>query len=146
MNVRIRALVFLSAITALMAVLMPAAIADKPSAFPVGPQVFFDLDPCTGAIHELTVAGYGFVHTHNNNIVVKMKRTGITDSGYVLLAGNAMESFNGHVSRFAFKDVWKADDGRMMEVSYKAVFNENQFVMQLDKFVFRCISGPTIIP
>jgi hypothetical protein len=73
-------------------------------------------------------------------------RTGFTDSGYELFAGNEIQVDNGNVFISKFKDMWRNDDGRMFEASGRFIFNINQEEVKVDSFVFGCIGGETIFP
>jgi hypothetical protein len=125
---------------------MSSAVADRPIGFPVDSDTFWDIDPCTGQLQEVTLTGYAYLHEHRNNIVFKLKRAGFTNSGYTLFSGNYRELFNENAYHVLFNDMWRADDGRKMQVSGKFILNLNTGEVQLDKFVFRCIGSETIMP
>src|SRR3972149_5056198 len=86
-----------------LAFAVPAA-ADPPTAFPFE-FVFDDVNPCTGDIHTVTIAGTTFVHDHDGRIVAHSERTITTSpTGFV---GNGTDSqvLNGQVEMFRLSDI-----------------------------------------
>ena len=146
MTARNRSLLLLTTITVLMTAPMSSTVADRPIGFEVFPDTFWDIDPCTGQLQEVTLTGYAYLHEHRNNFVFRVERAGFTNSGYILFSGSLREASNGHSYQFFFNDRWRAEDGRMMQVAGNFVFNLNTSEVKVDKFVFRCISGETILP
>jgi hypothetical protein len=122
------------------------AMADKPAEIPFGPDVFLDVDPCTGVEHEITIFFDTFVHLgHPNNSVDRAIRTGWTDSGYELFAGNDIILENNNVFMSKFKDMWRHDDGRMFRARGVFVLNFNTGEVQVDNFSLTCVGGETIL-
>lgn len=139
--------VLAAALAALLATMLPRALADKPTEISFPPDVFIDFDPCTGGLHEITIFFDVFLHEgHKNNFVGRAVRTGFTDSGYELFTGHEIVVDNGNVFVAKFKDMWRTDDGRMFEASGRFTYNIIQDEVKVDKFVFRCIGGETILP
>jgi hypothetical protein len=66
----------------------PPAAADPPIAMPFE-VTFSDVNPCTGLMHTVTIAGTEFVHSHDGRVVVYGQRT-ITPIRRGLLAGGRM--------------------------------------------------------
>ena len=86
-----------------LAFAVPAA-ADPPTAFPFE-FVFEDVNPCTGLIHTVTIAGTAFVHDHDGRIVAHSERTITTSpTGFV---GHGTDSYvlNGQVEMFRLADI-----------------------------------------
>ena len=136
-----------AAFATLLCAVMAPVLADKPTELSFPPAVFVDFDPCTGEFHEITIFFDVFLHEgHKNNFVGRAVRTGFTDSGYELFAGNEIQVDNGNVFISKFKDMWRNDDGRMFVASGRFIFNINQEEVKVDSFVFRCIGGETIFP
>ena len=146
MTSKIRSLLLLTTVTVLMTALMSSVEADRPIGFPVLTDTFWDIDPCTGQPQEVVLMGYAYLHEQRNNFVFKVERAGFTNSGYALFSGSLREASNGHSYQFFFNDKWRAEDGRMMQVSGNFVFNLNTSEVKVDKFVFRCIGGETVLP
>jgi hypothetical protein len=88
---------------AALAFAVPAA-ADSPTAIPFE-FVFDDVNPCTGDIHTVTIAGTTYVHEHDGRIVARTERTITTSpTGFV---GNGTDSYvlNGQVEMFRLTDI-----------------------------------------
>jgi hypothetical protein len=82
---------------------VPAA-ADPSTAFPFE-FVFDDVNPCTGDVHTVTIAGTTFVHSHDGRIVAHSERTiTTTPTGFV---GHGTDSSveNGQVVVFRLADI-----------------------------------------
>lgn len=136
-----------AALTLAMLVSALPVTADAPTRVEFGPFVFVDIDPCTGTPHEIAIFVEAYEHRdHNNNFVATVVRTGFTDSGYELFSGNEVTQFNRNAVMSRFKDSWRNDDGRMMEVSGKFILNFNRGEVKLERFTFRCIGAETILP
>jgi hypothetical protein len=82
----------------------PPAAADPPTTMPFK-VTFDDVNPCTGLVHTVTIAGTEFVHSHDGRVVVHSQRTITTDpTGFV---GHGTDDFldNGQVFKFTSTDV-----------------------------------------
>ncbi len=134
------------AFTALLIGAMGPAIADKPTKFTFPPNVFDDVDPCTGETHEVSVFVDVFFHSGHKGIIGRAVITGYTDSGYELFAGNEIRLDSGNVIVLRGKDMWRADDGRMFEATRRFTLNQNQGEVKVQEWSLRCIGGETILP
>lgn len=76
----------------------PAA-ADAPTAFPFE-FVFDDVNPCTGAVHTVTIAGTTLAHAHDGRVVAHSERTIMTSPTGFLGHGTDSSVENGHVVVF----------------------------------------------
>jgi hypothetical protein len=122
-----------------LVVTMAPALADAPTVL-TDQVTFVDENPCTGLDHTITIFMTVFVHEdHNNNLVVHVERTGITDSGYTMFNGQLQFVNNSHVVVQTFKDLWRNDDGSVFEAAALLVINVNQGEIQVQRGAIRCI-------
>jgi len=122
-----------------LAVLTAPASADQPMVL-TNVVTFVDENPCTGLDHTITIFLNAFIHDHNNNFVVHVERTGITDSGYTMFNGHAQFVDNSHVIVNTFKDLWRSeDDGSMFEAAFTMIVNLNQGEIKVQEGAIRCI-------
>jgi hypothetical protein len=122
-----------------LVVTMAPALADAPTVL-TDEVTFVDENPCTGLDHTITIFMTVFVHEdHNNNLVVHVERTGITDSGYTMFNGQLQFVNNSHVVVQTFKDLWRNDDGSTFEASALLVINLNQGEIKVQQGAVRCI-------
>lgn len=113
------------------------ASADAPAEFTVT-NTFVDVNPCTGADHEVTIALDIREHIHaNGNIVARATRTGTTSDGYVMDHGRDSFVFNGNVARGTLNDVWRNADGSVFQA--KGVFVAKEDGVVVDRFRLRCV-------
>jgi hypothetical protein len=104
-----------------LAFAVPAA-ADPPTAFPFE-FVFEDVNPCTGDIHTVTIAGTDFVHDHDGRIVAHSERTITTSpTGFV---GHGTDSYvlNGQVEMFRLTDILTSPSGDRFRAFFVIVFD-----------------------
>ena len=147
MKNKIRNVFFVSITIALTAGLAPSVLADRPIMVTFDPEVFIDIDPCTGESHEVTIFVDAYEHPgHQNNFVVRIVMTGFTDSGYEMFSGGENVVANNGVFGGRFKNMWRNGDGRMFEVSEVFWFNGNQLDVKVEKGTLRCVGGETILP
>jgi hypothetical protein len=120
-----------------LAFAVPAA-ADPPTAFPFE-DVFPDVNPCTGDIMTVTIAGTTFVHFHDGRIVGRSERTITTSDGSV---GHGTDSFvaNGQVFMFRMTDIMTNTSGgyrfRARGVFVIDISTETQ---RVDRFELICL-------
>jgi hypothetical protein len=94
---------------AALAFAVPAA-ADPPTTFPFE-FVFDDVNPCTGLMHTVTIAGATFVHDHDGRVVATSERTITTSpTGFV---GHGTDSYvlNAQVEMFKLADILTSPSG-----------------------------------
>jgi hypothetical protein len=122
-----------------LAFAVPAA-ADPPTAFPFE-DVFPDVNPCTGDIMTVTIAGTTFVHFHDGRIVGRSERTITTSDGSV---GHGTDSFvaNGQVFMFRMTDIMtNTSGGYHFRASSVLVFDISTQTVRVERFDFSCL-GP----
>ena len=117
----------------------PAA-ADPPTAFPFE-FVFDDVNPCTGDIHTVTIAGTNFVHFHDSRIVVYSERTITTSpTGFV---GHGRDSTveNGQVVMFRLADILTNASGDRIRARAVIVLDVSTGTVRVEKGELSCL-GP----
>lgn len=86
-----------------LVVAVPAA-ADRPTASPFE-FMFDDVNPCTGAIHTVTIAGTAYVHDHDGRTVAVSQRTITTSPTGFVGHGTDTSVSNGQVETFRLTDI-----------------------------------------
>jgi len=86
-----------------LAFVVPAA-ADAPTEIPFE-FVFDDVNPCTGDVHTVTIAGTTTVHDHDGRIVAYSKRTITTSPTGFVGRGTDTYVLNGQVEMFRLADI-----------------------------------------
>ena len=121
-----------------LAFAVPAA-ADPPTAFPFK-DVFPDVNPCTGNVMTVTIAGTAFVHFHGNRIVGHSERTITTSDGFV---GHGTDSFveNGQIAMFRQTDIMTNASGDRFRARGVFVVDISTETVRVDRFELRCL-GP----
>jgi hypothetical protein len=122
-----------------LAFAVPAA-ADPPTAFPFE-DVFPDVNPCTGDIMTVTIAGTFFVHSHDGRRVARSERTITTSDGSV---GHGTESFvaNGQIAVDRFTDIMtNASGGYHFRARGVFVLDVSTGTVRVDRFELTCL-GP----
>ena len=102
-------------------------------------ETFVDIDPCTGQVHEVTIAVTFFVHEHGHVTVARGVRTLTTTAGYV---GGGTSSFvlNGNVEVFRFTDLLADGSGNRIRAS--GVFVDlASGSLRVDKFSLTCLGS-----
>jgi hypothetical protein len=122
-----------------LAVASPAA-ADPPTAmrFEV---TFRDVNPCTGLMHTVTIAGTEFIHSHDGRIVVYGQRTITTDpTGFV---GHGAGAFldNGQVFKATNTDILTNPAGDRIRAHGVFVLDLSTETVRVDGFELTCL-GP----
>jgi hypothetical protein len=124
MKARQVVLVALAAVTLTMVPLafaVPAA-ADAPTEIPFE-FVFDDVNPCTGDIHTVTIAGTTSVHDHDGRIVAYSKRTITTSPTGFVGRGTDTYVLNGQVEMFNQADILTSPSGDRMRAQFVIVFD-----------------------
>src|SRR6266498_3960046 len=114
-----------------LAFAVPAA-ADAPAAIPFE-FVFDDVNPCTGDIHTVTIAGTTFVHDHDGRIVAYSERTITTSpTGFV---GHGTDSYvlNGQVEMFRLDDIATNASGDRFRARFMFVVDLSTGTVRVEK-------------
>lgn len=88
---------------------VPAA-ADPPTGVPFE-FVFDDVNPCTGDIHTVTIAGTTRVHDHDGRVVATSERTITTSPSGFVGRGTDTYVLNGQVETFRLTDILTSPSG-----------------------------------
>jgi hypothetical protein len=102
---------------------------------------FEDVNPCTGLIHEVTIAGTFFEHSHDGRVVVHAKRTITTaPTGFV---GHGTETFidNGQVAKVTATDILTNPAGDRIRARFMFVVDISTETLRVDRFELTCL-GP----
>jgi hypothetical protein len=104
-----------------LAFVAPAA-ADAPTeiTFEV---VFDDVNPCTGDVHTVTIAGTTTVHDHDGRIVAYSKRTITTSPTGFVGRGTDTSVLNDRVEMFRQTDILRSPSGDRMRAVFVIVFD-----------------------
>jgi hypothetical protein len=124
---------------AALAFAAPAA-ANPPTAFPFE-FVFDDVNPCTGDIHTVTIAGTTYVHEHDGRIVAQSERTITTSpTGYV---GHGTDSYvlNGQVEMFRLTDILASSSGDRIRARHVIVVDLTTGAVRVEGGELTCL-GP----
>lgn len=141
MTARHAVLVALAAAVTLVAlvVAVPAA-ADPPTAVPFE-FVFDDVNPCSGDMHTVTIAGTTSVHDHDGRVVAVSERTITTSpTGFV---GHGTDSYvlNGQVEMFRLTDILTSPSGDRIRARFVIVFDLSTGTVRVEKGELTCL-GP----
>ena len=141
MKARHAVLVALTVAATLVAlvVAVPAA-ADSPTALPFE-FVFDDVNPCTGDMHTVTIAGTTSVHDHAGRIVAVSERTITTSpTGFV---GHGTDSYvlNGQVEMFRLTDILTSPSGDRIRARFVIVFDLSTGTVRVETGGLTCL-GP----
>jgi hypothetical protein len=103
-------------------------------------ETFFDVDPCTGVVHEVTLSVTFLVHTHGGVVVARGVRTLTTSSGYV---GGGTSSFidNGQVEMFRFNDLLADGSGNRIRATGVFVTDLSSGTLRVDAFELTCLGS-----
>jgi hypothetical protein len=120
-----------------LAFAVPAA-ANPPTAFTFE-DVFPDVNPCTGNIMTVTIAGTAFVHEHGSRVVVRSERTITTSDGFV---GHGTDSFvdNGEIVMFRQTDIMANASGDRFRARGVFVFDISTETVRVESFELTCLS------
>lgn len=118
---------------------VPAA-ADPPTEIPFE-FVFDDVNPCTGDIHTVTIAGSTFIHVHGDRIVAESQRAITTSpTGFV---GHGTDSYvlNGQVEMFRLSDILTNASGDRIRARSVFVVDVSTGTVRVEKGELTCL-GP----
>ena len=119
-----------------------AAHADAPATFEV--HVDFDaINPCSGEPHTVSFDAVASVHSHDNNLVEHLSRTGTTDSGFVMDHGTSQFVETERIARQTLVDVWyHPETGERFLARFTVVLDKASERFLVDSFVtLRCLAG-----
>ena len=117
----------------------PAA-ADPPTTEPFS-FTFEDVNPCTGLMHTVTIAGTAYFHEHDGRVVGRAERTIATvPTGFV---GHGTESFvdNGQVFMDRLTDILTNPDGDRIRAQFVIVVDLSTDTVRVEKGEVTCL-GP----
>jgi hypothetical protein len=132
-------------ITALLAAALgllavaPAA-ANRPTALTIQEIAANEVDPCTGATHDVTFDVTFLIHDHDGRTVARGVRTLTTTVGY---SGRGTSSFvaNGQVEMFRFTDVLTDDSGNRIRARGVFVVDLGSETARVDRFQLTCVGA-----
>jgi hypothetical protein len=122
-----------------LALAVPAA-ADPATEIPFE-FVFDDVNPCTGDIHTVTIAGTTSVHEHDGRIVAYSQRTITTSpTGFV---GHGTDSYvlNGQTEMFRLTDILTDPSGDRFRARFVIVVDLSTDTVRVVTGDFTCL-GP----
>lgn len=127
------ALAAVAALTVVALALAVPAAADPPTEIPFE-FVFDDVNPCTGDMHTVTIAGTTSVHTHDGRIVAHSERTITTSPTGFVGRGTDTYVLDGRVEMFSQADILTSPSGDRI----RAVF---VIVLDLSTGTVRAVTG-----
>ena len=104
-----------------LAFAVPAS-ADAPTEIPFE-FVFDDVNPCSGDMHTVTIAGTTYVHDHDGRIVAHSERTITTSPTGFLGHGRDSYVLNGQVEMFRLTDILTSPSGDRIRAGHVIVFD-----------------------
>jgi hypothetical protein len=122
-----------------LALAVPAA-ADPPTEIPFE-FVFDDVNPCTGDMHTVTIAGTTSLHNHDGRIVAQSERTITTSpTGFV---GHGTDSYvlNGQVEMFRLADIATSPSGDRFRARFMFVVDVSSGTVRVENLELTCL-GP----
>jgi len=122
-----------------LAFAVPAA-ADAPTAFPFE-FVFDDVNPCTGDIHTVTIAGTTLVHFHDDRIVAYSERTITTSPTGFVGRGADVSVLNGQVEMFRLADILTNASGDRIRARFVIVVDLSSGTVKVVTGALTCL-GP----
>jgi hypothetical protein len=117
-----------------------SAAADAPEEFAIL-DVFPDVNPCTGDAMTVTFVGTGFLHVHDDRVVVRAERTITTSDGF---AGHGTDSFvdNGQTVKYRQADiVTNTASGERFRAQNLFVLDVSTGTARIERSEFTCL-GP----
>jgi hypothetical protein len=100
--------------------------------------VFDDLNPCSGAIHTVTIRGTERVHQHNHNTVAHGERTITTSSGFVG-RGTHTVVVTGKMFKLTLNDMLRHPSGARIRAHAVLIFNLPSGEVRLEKGAVSCV-------
>jgi hypothetical protein len=122
-----------------LAFALPAA-ANAPTEIPFE-FVFDDVNPCTGDIHTVTIAGTTSVHNHDGRLVAYSERTITTSpTGFV---GHGTDTFvlNGQVEMFRLADIATNSSGDRFRARFVIVVDLSSGTVRVVTGELTCLGG-----
>lgn len=113
------------------------AVADRRTALTIQEIAAGEVDPCTGATHDITFDLTFLIHDHDGRTVARGVRTLTTTLGY---SGRGTSSFvaNGQVEMFRFTDMLTDDSGNRIRASGVFVVDLGSGTVRVDRFQLTC--------
>ena len=124
---------------AALAFAVPAA-AEPPTAFPFE-FVFDDVNPCTGGVHTVTIAGATRVHDHDGHVVATSERTITTSPTGFVGRGTDTYGLNGKVEMFRLADILTNPSGDRIRARFVIVVDLATGTVRVAKGELTCL-GP----
>jgi hypothetical protein len=122
-----------------LAFALPAA-ANAPTEIPFE-FVFDDVNPCTGDIHTVTIAGTTSVHNHDGRIVAYSERTITTSpTGFV---GHGTDTYvlNGQVEMFRLADIATNSSGDRFRARFVILVDLSSGTVKVVTGELTCLGG-----
>jgi predicted RNA-binding protein with TRAM domain len=116
------------------------ASADAPTEIPFE-FVFDDVNPCTGDIHTVTIAGTTSVHEHDGRIVAFSDRTITTSPTGFVGHGTDTEVDNGQVFVFRLADIATNPSGDRFMAEFVIVVDLSTGTTRVERGELTCL-GP----
>jgi len=139
-----RLLTVLATVAMMMGVLAVPAVADEAEVF-TDTVTFEAGNPCSGELHIVTINFLISVHDHEDEVLVRLRRTGETSDGFIMEHGKETISEGGGVFSAQFRDPWNnPDTGEKFEAAGRFLEVDGEVIV--DDFRLACVSGPTILP
>jgi hypothetical protein len=120
-----------------LALAVPAA-ADPPTQIPFE-FVFDDVNPCTGDMHTVTIAGTTSVHNHDGRLVAYSERTITTSPTGFVGHGTDTSVLNGQVEMFRLADIATNPSGDRFRAQFVFVIDVSTGTVRVDKFELTCL-------
>jgi hypothetical protein len=117
------------------------AWADGPTEIPFE-FVFDDVNPCTGDVHTVTIAGTTAVHDHDGRTVAHSKRTITTSPTGFVGRGADTNVLNGRVEMFSQADILTSPSGERIRAVFVIVFDLSTGTVRVVTGGLACL-GPT---
>jgi hypothetical protein len=103
-------------------------------------DVFDDVNPCTGRVHQVRISASFFVHEHGDRTVAKGVTTISTSSGYV---GRGTSSFieNGNILMARLTDILTRAPGDKIKAQSVFVLDIRSDTVRVDRFSLTCLGS-----